>query len=149
MKLLQKLRDNNLLNNVKKQYTDLKKEYHKKEAEFENLKKTLKSTKLKEIQGEIQIYIDELQKLKSLYDVSSQHNMHYEYDYFNFRTLLQENDTLQENLNKQEIIIIGLKQDLKESENKLLKMNDRQVLSKKEVKEYAKLDNKQLIKEIK
>jgi hypothetical protein len=77
MKLLQRLRDNNLLNNIKKQYSELKKEYSKKETELENLKKTLKSTKLKEIQGETQIYIDELQKLKSLYDVSSQNNIHY------------------------------------------------------------------------
>ena len=79
MKLLQKLRDNNLLSNIKKQYSDLKKEFNKKEIELESLKRTLKSTKLKEVQGEMQIYIDELQKLKSLYDISSQHNIHYEY----------------------------------------------------------------------
>lgn len=78
MKLLQRLRDNNLLNNIKKQYSDLKKEYAKKEGELDILKKTIKSTKLKELQGETQIYIEELQKLKSLYDISSQHNIHYE-----------------------------------------------------------------------
>jgi chromosome segregation ATPase len=141
-KLLQKLRDNNLLSNIKKQYSDLKKEYSKKEIELETIKRTLKSTRLKEVQGEIQIYMDELQKLKSLYDISSQHNIHYE-------TLLQENNTLQDNLNKQEMIIINLRQDLKEAEKKILNMHDRQVLSKKEIKDYEKMDNRQLIKEIK
>lgn len=47
------------------------------------------------------------------------------------------------------MIIINLRQDLKEAETKLLNMNDRQVFSKKEIKEYEKMDNKQLVKEIK
>ena len=62
---------------------------------------------------------------------------------------MQENNELQENLNKQEMTIINLRQDLKEAETKLLNMNDRQVLSKKEIKDYEKMDNKQLVKEIK
>jgi hypothetical protein len=47
------------------------------------------------------------------------------------------------------MIIINLKQDLKEAENRLLNINDKQVLSKKETKEYEKMDNKQLVKELK
>ena len=47
------------------------------------------------------------------------------------------------------MIIISLKEDLKEAENKLLNITDKQVLSKKEIKDYEKMDNKQLIKEIK
>jgi hypothetical protein len=45
--------------------------------------------------------------------------------------------------------IINLRQDLKEAETKLLNMIDRQVLSKKEMKDFEKMDNKQLVKEIK
>jgi hypothetical protein len=56
---------------------------------------------------------------------------------------------LQETINKQEMMIISLKEDLKESENKLLRMTDKQILSKKEIKDYEKMDNKKLIKEIK
>ena len=65
------------------------------------------------------------------------------------RSLIDENNILQENLNKQELLIINLKQDLKEAEMRIQELNDKQNFSKKEIKEYEKMDNKQLIKELK
>jgi hypothetical protein len=79
IKVLQKLRDNNLIANMKKQYSELKKELQRKENELVELKRTVKSTKIKEIQDESKVYIEELKKLKAMYEISSSHSADYEY----------------------------------------------------------------------
>jgi hypothetical protein len=78
MKVFLKLRDNNLHSNMKKQYKELKHELKKKETELENLKRTIKTTRIKEIQNESLLYIEELKKLKAMYEISSQHSAKYE-----------------------------------------------------------------------
>jgi hypothetical protein len=75
---LQKLRDNNLCINMKTQYKEIKQELVKKDSELETLKRTVKSTKINEIQNESLIYIEELKKLKAMYEIASQHSANYE-----------------------------------------------------------------------
>jgi hypothetical protein len=65
---LHKLRETNLLNNVRNQYKELKREFKEKEVELESLKKTLKSCKIKELQVENQTLLEEMSKLRSSYE---------------------------------------------------------------------------------
>jgi hypothetical protein len=77
-KLFQRLRDNNLHANMRRQYKDLKGELKTKEGELEHLKRTLKSTKILELQGESEVYIEELKKLRVMYEIASKHSADYE-----------------------------------------------------------------------
>jgi hypothetical protein len=74
----QKLQNNSLYENMKRQYKELKNEFKQKEIELEELKRNVKLTKIKEIQNEAIVYMDELRKMKALYEISSQHSADYE-----------------------------------------------------------------------
>lgn len=77
IKLLSKVKESNFIANMKRQYKELKKQFHEKELEIENLKKTMKMTRIKEIQSECQTYIEEIKKLRTnLENVIQQNNNH-------------------------------------------------------------------------
>lgn len=63
--IMSKAKENNLLDNVKKQYKDLKKEIIDKEAVIESLKKRIKMTKIGELEVENRVIIEELNKMKA------------------------------------------------------------------------------------
>ena len=48
-----------MTNSLKRQVRDLKQELANKDTELQNLKKTLKSTKLHEFEIEMKLYVDE------------------------------------------------------------------------------------------
>ena len=80
-KLYSKLSENKLIMNMKKQYKDLKKEFNKKCEDLEEIKKILKTTKLSELSLENKTLFDEINKLKSFYEISLQKNFENEYQY--------------------------------------------------------------------
>lgn len=76
-----------LVSQLKKQNRQLKLDIHQKDNEIENLKRNIKLAKNKEYESEIQVYIEECQRLRTLLE----------------QTAIQ-NDTLQERLAGQEEI---------------------------------------------
>ena len=71
---MNKAKDFNLLNRIKKQYKDLQKELRLKNEENENLKKIVKVTKINEFTIEIKTLSEEMEKLKKLYSHALQQN---------------------------------------------------------------------------
>ena len=55
-----------LLSNIRIKYKELNHNYQEKESELKELKKTIKATKINEVQGEIDIYESELVKMKTI-----------------------------------------------------------------------------------
>jgi predicted RNase H-like nuclease (RuvC/YqgF family) len=67
-KLFFKAKEANLIINMKTQHKELKKELKEKEKEIENLKKTIKMTKIKELNIETKTYLEEISKMKVYYE---------------------------------------------------------------------------------
>lgn len=108
-----KVIETKLVNGMKKQYKDLKKEYSKKNEEVEELKRFLKTTKLNELSIENQTLLEELNKIKNFYKISVKENQ-------NKLQLVKEMEILQENFSKQQFMIISLQE---KSENDMREIN--------------------------
>lgn len=78
-KMMHRLKESNLVSNMKKQFKEMKEELKHKDIEIEHLKRTTKMTKIREIQIETQTYIEEVNKLKMNYEIVLQDNMYNEY----------------------------------------------------------------------
>jgi hypothetical protein len=118
-KLLSRAQETSLVLNIKKQFKELKKEFNKKKDEHEQLKKTLKNTKVAELTNENKVFLEEIAKLKTLYDFALQQNALNER---NVKDFMQ----LKENFSKQEFIIINLQESIKMS-NEGLMMKDEEI----------------------
>ncbi len=110
--------------NLKKQFNELKKEYKIKCDQYENLKKSSKSTKINELIIENRELSEEVFKLKNFYDISIQQNI------FNENKLV-EYSNIQENFNKQQFTLIAYQENLKKLEldliskdNEIKRLND-------------------------
>jgi hypothetical protein len=112
-KLLTRATETHLIVNLKKQFKELKKEFNKKKEEHDELKKTLKNTKINEITNENRILIEEIGKLKTLYEFSLQQNS-------NNERYLKDFLQLKDNFSKQEYIIITLQENLKKMQEEIL-----------------------------
>lgn len=108
-----KLIETKLINGMKKQFKDLKKDYNKKVEELEEIKRLLKTSKLNELAIENQTLIDELNKVKNFYKISVRENQ-------NKIQLVRELEILQENFSKQQFMIISLQE---KSENDVREIN--------------------------
>jgi hypothetical protein len=64
-----------LLTNIKRQYAQLQRENRIKDEEIEKLKKQSKLTKYNEIAAENQALLEELNKIKTLYNIMLQNNV--------------------------------------------------------------------------
>jgi hypothetical protein len=113
-----------LIINLKKQFNELKKEYKIKCDQYENLKKSSKSTKINELIIENRELSEEVFKLKNFYDISIQQNI------FNENKLV-EYSNIQENFNKQQFTLIAYQENLKKLEldliskdNEIKRLND-------------------------
>ena len=80
--------------------------------EIENLKKTIKQTKIHEISNENKVLFDELGKLKALCEFYIQQNTNNERN-------LREFSQVKENLSRQDYIIITLQEGLKKLQEDL------------------------------
>ena len=107
-----KIIETKLLNGMKKQYKDLKKEFNKKTEEIEEMKRLLKTSKLNELSIENLTLFEELNKVKSFYKISVQENQ-------NKLQLLRELENLQENFSKQQFMIISLQEKSERDNNSI------------------------------
>jgi len=71
---INKAKETHLIIGLKKQFKDVQTKLKNKTVELDNIKKTLKVTKLNELNIEVNTYTDELQKLKSFYEIALQQN---------------------------------------------------------------------------
>lgn len=109
-KTFSKIKENNLVNNLKLQYKDLKKAYAAKEHELEEIKKLTKVTKVKEVQLENQVLLEEMDKLKSGYELALARNCAYE-------KMQKEYYILHDNFTRQEMFISQLQDQIKNMQN--------------------------------
>lgn len=100
-----KAKDVNLLVKMKKQFKDLKLRFNQKNEDLENLKKNMKNTKTNELQLEVHVLNEELNKLKALYA----HALNQiEYNEKNVKELAQ----IKEHFSKQHYIVLSLKDEI-------------------------------------
>ena len=106
----------NLINKLKKQYYDLKKEFDNKDNDVYLLKKNIKNSRLNELIVENSVILQELNKLKSLYNhqINENNNLNIK------KKTVKEIET---NISKQHFIIMNLQENLTKSneENSNLK----------------------------
>lgn len=128
-KIVGKAKEATLINNMKKQYKELKKQFKEKCDELENVKKVLKISKINELNIENRTLLEELNKIKAFYLLSAQQN---ETNEKNFK----DYSNLQENLSKQHLIILTLndninklQEDMRMKDEEFFKIN--QTLSDK------------------
>lgn len=130
---INKAKEQHLLSSMKTQFKLIKEELKNKELEVNNLKKTLKITKVKELQIEVETLSSELSKLKNFYSISLQQN------YLSDQNK-QEIDVLKLNLNqqdkiisKQESIIKELEINFKNTQEENLKLKDCITINKEKI----------------
>ncbi len=111
-RLLTRATETHLIINIKKQFKEMKKDFTKKSEEYDELKKTLKSTKVNELTNENNVLLQEISKLKTLYDFSLQQNN-------NNEKYLKDFMQLKDNYNRQEYIIITLQENMKKLQDDL------------------------------
>ncbi len=115
----------NLINKLKKQYYDLKKEFDNKDNDVYLLKKNIKNSRLNELIVENSVILQELNKLKSLYNhqINENNNLNIK------KKTVKEIET---NISKQHFIIMNLQENLTKSneENSNLKNENSSLKSK-------------------
>jgi hypothetical protein len=125
-----------LVTNIKKQYKEVKKELKKKNEEIENYKKIIKISKINEMNLEHKYILEEMIKLKNLYQSAC------------FKILENENffkdmHELQENFNKQVYLIVTLQENLKKTQSDSLMKNEQisrsNTLVTEKIKKIAKM----------
>jgi hypothetical protein len=115
----------NLIYKLKKQYNDLKKEFDNKDNDVYLLKKNIKNSRLNELIVENSVILQELNKLKSLYNhqINENNNLNIK------KKTVKEIET---NISKQHFIIMNLQENLTKSneENSNLKNENSSLKSK-------------------
>ena len=86
--------------NIKKQFKELKKEYEKSLQELDNAKRNIKYTKIKELNCENQIFQEQIDKLKYLYQHSNSQNKNLQKNIYEFTSMKEE-------LSKQDYLILN------------------------------------------
>ena len=121
----------NLINKLKKQYNDLKKEFDNKDNDVYLLKKNIKNSRLNELIVENSVILQEVNKLKSLYNHQIQENN-------NLNIKKKTVKEIETNISKQHYIIMNLQENLTKSneENSNLK-NENSTLKSK----YKRISN--------
>ena len=117
------IKKNNYISKFKKQYSELKNKYNEKIQELNNLKKSIKTSKLNELIIQNKEIIKEFNKLKELYMNLYEENK-------NNLEKLKVLTELENNLNNKNLIILQLQEKLKlssanniKSENEIEKLN--------------------------
>jgi len=125
-----------LVTNIKKQYKEIKKELKKKNEEIENFKKINKISKINEMNLENKAILEEMLKLKNLYESACFKILENE-KYF------KDMQELQDNFNKQVYLIITLQENLKKTQSDSLMKNEQisrsNILVTEKIKKIAKM----------
>jgi len=125
-----------LVTNIKKQYKEIKKELKKKNEEIENFKKINKISKINELSLENKSILEEMIRLKRLYEQSC-------FKIIESEKYLKDMGDCQENFNKQVYLILTLQDNLKKTQADSLMKNEQigkanQLITEK-IKKIAKL----------
>ena len=125
-----------MVTNIKKQYKEIKKELKKKNEEIENFKKINKISKINEMNLENKAILEEMLKLKNLYESACFKILENE-KYF------KDMQELQDNFNKQVYLIITLQENLKKTQSDSLMKNEQisrsNILVTEKIKKIAKM----------
>jgi chromosome segregation ATPase len=140
-KVLSKAKETHLFIQTKKHFKELKNDYKTKCLELESVKKNLKITKINEIAIELNIYKDELARIKSLYFVTSQQNEINE-------KKLKDFDEIHHNYIKQQYVILTM-QDKINMDQLELKTKNEEIYNLKNQNLEKSNKNKKLTAEIK
>lgn len=135
-----KAKDVNLLVKMKKQFKELKIRFNEKSEECENLKKNIKNTKTNEMNLEILMLSDELNKLKGLY-------IHALGQIENSEKTVKDLAVLQENFSKQHFVVLTLQDQITKLTHEI-KSRDNDILILKDNEEKCKRVNAKLKKDL-
>ena len=125
-----------MVTNIKKQYKEVKKELKKKNEEIENYKKINKISRINELNLENKSILEEMFKLKNLYESAC------------FKIIENENyfrdmQELHDNFNKQVYLIVTLQENLKKTQSDSLLKNEQisksNLLVTEKIKKIAKM----------
>jgi hypothetical protein len=102
-KIMNKFKENSLISNLKNTYKEAKRDLKEKTHQLEELKKTVKATKINEIILENQTLIEELNRMRTNNEILFRQNMQFE-------KLQKEYFVLQDSFNRQEMLILQLQE---------------------------------------
>jgi hypothetical protein len=122
--------------NIKKQYKEVKKELKKKNEDIENYKKIIKISKVNEMNLEHKFILEEMIKLKNLYQSAC-------FKILENERFFKDMHELQENFNKQVYLIVTLQENLKKTQSDSLMKNEQisrsNALVTEKIKKIAKM----------
>ena len=140
-----------LVSNVKRQYKELKKAYEKNQQELSATKKNIKFTKINEINMENQIFDEQINKLKNLYEHSLEQKQSlkkHENEFDAMKQALSQKDyiilSFQENFQKMESEIKTLNNEKEKLKNQNTK-KDEMILKLKEKLQMQNKENEKLV----
>lgn len=107
-----KIIESQIIHQLKKQFKDLRKEYDDKVASYDELKKTLKNTKVNELIIENNILTDQFEKMKALY-LNSQESI------MTLEKSAEEIITMKEALSKQDFIILNFQENYQKMQEEI------------------------------
>jgi hypothetical protein len=100
-KIIVKMRENNLVANLKKVHKELKKELTDKENELENIKKKMKNTKINEMQIELKLNQDMINNMSNKMEIFSQKYNKQEKDLITSHEIMKKQKELIKQLKEQ------------------------------------------------
>ena len=146
-----KISEMHLVSNVKRQYKELKKAYEKNQQELNATKKNIKYTKINEINMENEIFDEQINKLKNLYEHSleqKQSLQKHENEFDTMKQALSQKDyiilSFQENFQKMESEIKTLINEKEKLKNQNTKKDD-MILKLKEKLQMQNKENEKLV----
>ena len=108
--------NNHLINNIKKQFKELKKENEKLNNELISSKKNKKVSHINEINIENQIFLEQISKLQNLYNHTQTQNNYIQQN-------INDYSNLKEDLNKKDYLIINFQENFKHLNNEINNLN--------------------------
>ena len=108
--------NNHLINNIKKQFKELKKENEKLNNELISSKKNKKVSHINEINIENKIFLEQISKLQNLYNHTQTQNNYIQQN-------INDYSNLKEDLNKKDYLIINFQENFKHLNNEINNLN--------------------------
>ena len=124
-----------LVINIKKQYKELKKDYEKSLQELDNAKRNIKYTKINELNFENQIFQEQIDKLKYLYQHSNLQNK-------NLQQNMNDFTSMKEALSKQDYLILNFQENNQKMGEEINNLNEELEKLKKQKNEKNEFLNK-------
>ena len=130
-----KMSEMHLVLNVKRQYKELKKIYEKNQQELNATKKNVKFTKINELNTENQIYNEQINKLKNLYEHSLEQKQSLEKNENEF-------DIMKQALSQKDYIILSFQENCQKMESQIQALNN----EKEKLKNQSNKKDEMIIK---